>query len=144
MALTDEVQGRYSTQLLVNASNPQNSGATTIDTTRLSYACTDVTAEFTKRGITYDNTVATHVATAVPGVYARLLVMTGQSGDELWQRFMDDLQLLSETTSRDRIMPTTDSLLEATEDTSGDLPASDRKNMEGYIPDGASGSTANS
>jgi hypothetical protein len=135
MALTDEVQSRYSTQLLINASNPQSAAATTIDTTRLNNAVTDVQAAFKKRGITYDNTIDTHVATAVPGVYARLLVVTGQDGGrEEWTAFLDDLKLLAETTSRDRVVPYTDSLLSPTQDTSGDLPMFDRKQFEGYVP----------
>lgn len=142
MALTDEVQARYSTQILRNASNPQNSTATSIDTTRLGYAVTDVQAEFKKRGITYDNSIDTHVTTAVPGVFARLLVLTGQDGGrEQWSAFTDDLKLLTETTSRDRIVPTTDSLLDPTKDRVGDLPWSDRKQFGNFIPGAPGGTT---
>lgn len=134
MALVDEVQGRYSSELLIQASNPQNSAATSLDTTRLGYAVTDVQAEFTKRGITYDNSIATHVATAVPGVYARLLIVTGQGGQELWKQFIEDMNILTTSTSRDRIKASTDSLLSPTTDTLGDLPASDRKSFRSYVP----------
>jgi len=144
MALIDEFRDRYSTQLIVSASNPQNSSATSEDTTRTARAVTDVQSEFKKRGITYDNDVDTHVATAVPGVYARLLVMTGQpGGDDAWKEFKDDLRFLAETTSRDRIMPTTDSLLEPTADTQGDLPHTDRKHFEGYVPNPPGRKTSN-
>lgn len=134
MALTDEVISRYSNQILVNVSNPQSTVTTTVDTTRLGLASTDVQAIFTKHGLTYDNSIATHVQTAVGGVFARLSVMTGQLGaDSLWKSFLEDMKLLVETTSRDRIAPTTDSLLTATEDTIGSRPASDRKNFYGYV-----------
>lgn len=136
MALTDEVQGRYSSQLLINVTNPQLASATTIDTTRLNYAITDVQAAFTKRGITYDNTVATHVVTAVPGVFARLVLMAGQDGGfELWKSFLEDLKLLAEVTSRDRILPSTDSLLTKSTDDSGALPAFDKDQYQGYLLD---------
>jgi hypothetical protein len=52
-----------------------------------------------------------------------------------WDGFKDDLKLLTETTSRDRIKPTTDSLLDATEDTTNDLPAFDRKEFDNYVSD---------
>src|SRR3990167_6752035 len=134
MALTDEVQSRYSSQILINVSNPQNSTSTTLDSTRLSLASTDVQAIFTKHGLTYDNSVATHVQTGVGGVFARLSVMTGQIGaDGLWEAFLKDMKLLVETKSRARKMPKTDYLLSPTEDTAGTRPTSDRKNFYGYV-----------
>lgn len=134
MALTDEVQARYSSQILINVTNPQNTAATSIDTTRLNNAITDVQSEFKKRGITYDNTVDTHIATAVPGVFARLLLFAAQDGSrEMWKEFLEDVRFLSETTSRDRIKPDTDSLLDKSADVSGALPAFDKDNFRGYV-----------
>lgn len=140
MALTDEVQARYSSQVLINASNPQNSGQTALDSTRLSYASTDVQAEFSKMGMTFTLTDAKHVATAVPGVYARLLVLTGQGGMSEWRAFIKDLIHLSKTDARDRIKPSTDSLLNPTTDTLGAKPASDKKDFYGFVPKAPSGS----
>ena len=136
MALSDEVQSRYSSQLLINASNPQLSTATSIDTARLTLACTDVQAAFEVMcGVAYDNTVATHVAYAVEGVFQRLLVLTGQASIDTWKDWKATLKdELALVTGRDRIEPTTDSLLSPTEDTMGDLPQSDRKNFRGLIP----------
>jgi hypothetical protein len=140
VSLTANVQARYSSQILINASNPQNSTATTLDSTRLGYACTDVEAEFSKRGMTYDDTDAKHVATAVPGVLARLLVMTGgEGGKEAWNDFKDDVKFLAETDSRDRIMPYTNSPLDPTPDPTGAKPFSDNDNFKRYIPGSGDG-----
>jgi hypothetical protein len=142
MALADEYQGRYSTQRRTEISNPQDSTATTPNTTRENYAITDVQAAFKMRGITYDNTIDTHVTTAVGGVEARLLKVTGQpGGHESWKEWLDEVKLLSETTSRDRIVPSTDSQLSPTADTLGDIPVSDRKNFKEYVSDAPEGGT---
>ena len=126
-------QARFSTQLRTNWSNPQNSTATTPNTTLETLADTDVVGEFKKRGITADSTVDTHVTTAMSGMIARLMFYTQCPGwGEAWGSFKDDLQLLAETTSRNRIMPTTDSLLSPTLDTAGALPAFDRDNFQNY------------
>lgn len=139
MALIDEYRNRYSTQRRTEISNPQSSSTSTPDTTRETYAATDVTAAFKMRGITLDSTIDTHVVVGVQGIEARLILITGQPGGrELWESFLDDLKFLAETTSRDRISPTTDSLLDPTQDTSGDLPAMDRENFDGYISEAPS------
>jgi hypothetical protein len=63
-------QARFSTQLRTNWSRPQNSSATTPDTTLEGLSDTDVVGEFKKRGITPDSTNDTHVTTAMSGVIA--------------------------------------------------------------------------
>ena len=80
MPLIDEVRARYSTEVLVSVSNPQLSSATTEDTTRSGNAVLDVQARFKMQGITYDNTVDTHVMVGCQGVIARLMVMTAHPG----------------------------------------------------------------
>lgn len=126
-------QARFSTQLRTNWSNPQNSSATTPSTTLETLADTDVVGEFKKRGITPDSTLDTHVTTAMSGIIARLMFYTQCPGwGEAWGSFKDDVELLAQTTSRDRIMPTTDSLLVPTQDTAGDLPVFDRDNFQNY------------
>jgi hypothetical protein len=133
-------QSRFSTQLRTNWSRPQNSTATTPDTTLETLSDTDVVGEFKKRGITPDSTDDRHVTTAMSGVIARLMFYTQSPGwGEAWGSFKDDLELLSQTTARDRIMPTTDSLLVPTLDTPGALPLFDRNNFQNYQtnpPDG--------
>lgn len=133
MALIDEVRSRYSTEILVSVSNPQSSSATTEDTTRSGLAVLDVQARFKMQGITYDNTIDTHVAVAVQGVIARLMVMTAQPGaQEEWDEFLESLRTLAETTSRDRIVPSTDSVYEPSTPPLGSLPTFDPKKLDGY------------
>lgn len=134
MSLSSNVQSRYSSQILINASNPQNSTATSVDTGRLNAAISDVEGEFLKRGITYDDDDSRHVATAVPGVFARLLVLTGQGGREEWSEFKDDVKFLAETTVRDRIEPYTNSPLDPTPDPTNGLPWGDNANFNRYTP----------
>lgn len=142
MALIDEYRSRYSTQRRTEISNPQSSAPTTPDTTREGYASTDVQAAFKMRGITYDNTDDRHVAVGVGGIEARLLKITGQpGGPEEWREWLKEVEFLSETTSRDRIVPSTDSELSPTPDTMGDLPVSDRKNFKEYVSDAPAGGT---
>jgi len=133
MSLSTEVQARYSAQILINASNPQLASGGTLDTARLGYACTDVQAEFSKRGITFDVTDATHLATAVPGVLARLIQMT-QADDSGWKTFKDDVKFLAETTSRDRILPYTNSPLQPTPDPTDGVPFADNTKFDRYTP----------
>lgn len=140
MALIDEVRSRYSTEILVSVSNPQASSATTEDTTRSALAVLDVGARFKMQGITYDNTVDTHVMVATQGVIARLMVMTAQPGaSEEWKEFTDNLKTLAETTSRDRITPSTDSVLTPTPDTSGSTPSFDTPKFDDYKPSDSGG-----
>jgi len=94
-----------------------------------------VVGEYKKRGITPDNTEDTHVTTSIQGIRARLMFYTGSPGwQEEWETFKEDLSLLAESTSRDRIEMTTDSLLTPTADTAGDLPMFDRKEFGNYVP----------
>lgn len=134
MSLSSNVQSRYSSQILINASNPENSTSTTLDTARLNAAIADVEGEFLKRGITYDDDDKRHVSTAVPGVFARLLLMTGKGGREDWNEFKEDVKFLAETTSRDRVLPTTNSPLDPTADETGAKPWGDNDNFSRYVP----------
>lgn len=128
-------QARFSTQLRTNWSRPQNSTATTPDTALETIADTDVVGEFKKRGIEPDSTDDRHVTTAMAGVIGRLMFYTQSPGwGEAWGSFKDDLKLLAESTSRDRIMPTTDGLLSPTLDTPGAIPMFDRDNFKNYQP----------
>lgn len=134
-ALLTAYQARFSTQLRRNVSNPQNSTNTSIDTTREGYAETDVIAFFTKRGITIDTTDNAHIETGINGIYAKLMVYTGQPGGfERWKEFTEDLKLLAETTSRDRIAASTDSQMSPTSEPANSTPAGDLSAFKGYIP----------
>ena len=133
---------RISTQLRTNWSRGQDSTSTTPNTTIEGYADDDVVAQFKMKGITPDNTDDRHVATAIGGIRARLMFYVGiPDWRSEWDGFKEDLAFLAETTSRDRISPTTDSLLEPTQDTLGDLPAFDRKQFNDYVSDAPNNAT---
>lgn len=128
-------QARFSTQLRTNWSNPQNSAATSPNTTLETLSDTDVVGEFKKRGITPDSTDDRHVTTAMSGIIGRLMFYTQSPGwGEVWGSFKDDLELLAESTSRDRVTPTTNSLLSPSADTINALPDYDKDNFKGYVP----------
>lgn len=137
-------QSRISTQLRTNWSNPQNSAATTPNTTLEGLADDDACGEFKKRGITPDETDDRQVTTAINGIRARLMFFTGSpEWKEEWSNFQEDVKLLAESTSRDRLIPVTDSLLDPTQDTPGDIPTFDPSNFHDYIPDAPKPNTTN-
>lgn len=111
MALSDEVTSRLSSRRLIELTNPDTPGATTVDSTRLGLACTDTQADFEiHAGTAYDGTKATHVATAIDGVIYHL----SKSGDarvqaEVDKRWLARLDALSLVTGRNRIAPSTTS-----------------------------------
>ena len=113
MTLASNVTARYATQLLVNLTNPNDSTATTINTTKLGNATTDVEAEFaTIVGVAYDDSVATHVAAAGIGVIGRLQEWTGHaSAAETISRYLARLNSLALVTGRDRILPQSEGVL---------------------------------
>lgn len=105
MALADEVTNRYSAQILVNLTNPQDSGAVIPDNIKFANACTDIEAEFLKKGMTYDSSTMS-IASAVEGVIALLTKRQGQTGgNEQWTSWLKDLTSLQMVSSNDRIMP---------------------------------------
>lgn len=143
-ALLTAYQARYSNQLRKQVSNPQNSTQGTIDTTREGLAETDVLAHYAMRGITFDSTSAAHVAVGVMGIYARLLFMNGHDGGRTqYDLFREEIDLLRESTARDRIVPYTDSTLNPTADTVNTLPAMDRREFKTFIPNGPDGNPTN-
>lgn len=118
MALADEVTNRYSDQELIELTNPESATATTIDTTYLGRAVTDVQAAFKVHAqIEYDGTVDTHVLTAVDGVIARLRTWArtggvGNDANSAWQDWVDNqCKPLKSVTSRARVSPVTTSQL---------------------------------
>lgn len=113
MALSDEVQSRYPSQILVNLTNPQSTTAATVNTTTLDLAATDVQADFKiHAGIAYDGTDARHVSVACEGVIAKLLERTGHAkAGEREESYFRRLKALANVTGRDRILPTSGSPL---------------------------------
>ena len=115
MALTDEVQGRYDTQLLIGLTNPNNRAAASINATTLNYACTDVEADFEMvAGIAYANDDKRHVNVAIEGVIAKLSMRMNQAGERsknLVDEYLGRLEQLAMVTGRNRLMPITKSKL---------------------------------
>jgi len=112
MALADDVTDRIEDQVLIELTNPDSRTATTINTTLLALAVTDVESAFTLYGeTTYDSTEGTHVLLGVQGVIAVLEPYTrlGHLGGESWDAFLAALDRLRLTSSRARITPQTDS-----------------------------------
>lgn len=138
MALTDEVQGRVATQLLVELTNHGDTAATTINTTRLNYACADAEALFLERvGITFDATVIKHVWPAVLAVLYVLHTYPGGDGARLdgarkrWEEAGDALA----QTAGERRMPTyeTSSRYDPSREAMNERPASDRERWGNYV-----------
>jgi len=141
MALLDDVRARWSSQILINASNPQNSSATTEDSAREALACSDVEAAFKVRcGVAYDGSDDRHVLYATEGVLIRLLVLTGQTERSEWKDWKKELKYeLAPVTGRDRIVPSTTSGLTVTPDAPGSKPATDPSIYGSLVPNAPAG-----
>lgn len=143
MALTTQVTTRLSTTLLRALTNPDAPSASSVDSTRLAAAATDVEADFRIiAGISYDDSDARHVAVAVAGVVAKLKLAGSASQDRAQkeeERFHKRLADLAKVTSRSRLAPKSTSDLTP----SSELPESgrdvrpdfDRTHFGSMIPD---------
>lgn len=127
MSLLTDYQAAYSSEIRVNASNPQNSSATTVDTTRETLAANAAQATFEAIcGVAYDGSNNTHVAAAVPLVYYRLLLITGQTSFEMYNSFLEHVrEIYRPVLGRNRITPTTNSELDPTAEPAQSKPMSD-------------------
>lgn len=149
MGLSDDVQGRYGTEFLVNLTNPFAPDQTGIDTTKLSYACDDVKGDIiTIAGMTYDDLMANvkwafpTTSVAVEGVVAKLQLRTGAAGstaNEAHNKYIERLKSLARISGRDRVQPRTDSIMTPTSWQVGDetvRPAFDWPKFSDWIPGG--------
>lgn len=123
MSLTTEVQDRYGAQVLINLTNPEDEEPTAINTTKFGKAADDVEADFkTYAGIVYDGTDDRHVSLACEGVMIKLMVRAGDmkpKEEKAWRE--EDLkQGLALVTSRDRLLPTSGSILSTSSEQVGD------------------------
>ena len=116
--------------------------ATSIDTTRLNNAITDTQNLFAVYcGVTYDNTNGVHVIAAVATVVDLCRVYSGQVlYHEVEDSIVNRFKAIALVTGRDRISPTTDSMLNPTQDTANTTPKSDRGNFRGYRSNAPGGS----
>ena len=134
MGLATDTTDRLSTKRLVALSNPEVGTATTVNTTLLAKAVSDVEAEFQLvGGALYDSDNAIHVAVGVSGVVAKLFEWTGNGGEwamahrEIYERRLGLLR------TREAYVPaTTSSNLSITRETSGSVPRTDAAAFRGY------------
>lgn len=143
MTLLADYQARYSTQLRTNWSNPQNSSPTTPNTTQEGLAAADAQADFEAIcGVTYSSSNATHVAAAVPLVPAKLMVYTGQSDETVYEKTLDRCNKYYRLVlGRNRILPTTNSTLTPSTETSGSKPWGDISQFNNLIGNAPGGNT---
>ena len=142
MALSDEVTARYASARLIQLTNPGDQTATTVDTTFLGKAATDVEADFEIiAGVAYDNSEARHVSVGVEGVIAKLYQRgeaAGGDADARHSAYLDRLAQLAKVTGRNRIIPTTSSVLTPTSErtTTSEVvpPEFDWPNFDDLIP----------
>lgn len=79
MALSDDVQNRIPSTRLIELTNPRDSSATSIDTTVLGYAVTDITGDFELLSCeTFSDSNPVHVAICVPAVVGKLYEYDGR------------------------------------------------------------------
>ena len=135
MTLLLDFQNRYSSQVRVNASNPQNSSATTVDSTREAYAAADAQADFeTICGEAYSSSNTIHVSAGVPLVMAKLLVYTAQADGAWYDQQLERLEKWYKLVlGRDRITPYTNSTLNPSVETMNSAPWSDPMVFANYI-----------
>lgn len=125
--LATAVQARIATSRLVQLTRPNDDTATTVDTTYLELAVTDVEAEFqTWAQQEFDATDARHLALGVAGVVAMMRLWKGQSKDEEaaidgWRK---RCQEYAKTSQRRRVVPTSSSRAQ---------PAAERPDADGIV-----------
>lgn len=116
--LGSAVQARYAADTLIALTRRKDTTSTTLDTTILELAVTDVTAQFEIYvGETFDATDAQHLTVACMGVIAKLKTWTRESpdaGDADWKRWTEYARDLAKITSRNRVAVQTTSRLTPT------------------------------
>lgn len=142
MSLRTNVEARISSQKLLELTNPENRAASSVNTSLLDTACTDVVADLAiHAGLTYDDTNALHVTVAVEGVVLKLRAYAkpaAENTDAQYQRWLERrVAALAKVTSRDRIWPETNSELEPSSETRGGIPRRprfDEQKFDGIKP----------
>lgn len=140
MSLSDEVTSRVSAAKLVSLTNPDDTTATSVNSTRLGLAATDAAADFEVHAqVVYDGTDARHVRIGVARVVALLTERKGDGGAA--KMLADTKQMLvdlSRVSSRGRILPRTNSVVVPTSEQEPDggtpRPDFDRKRFDDFVP----------
>lgn len=139
MGLADEFKNRVSLTRQVTLTNPDKPEAVSVDSARLALAVADVQADFEIYcGTVYSDTDARHVSTGVEGVEFKLMMrMVGADPDAIRKAWLDRLRSLALVTGRNRIVPTTDSVLTPSSEQVGTeevRPDFDREHFDQFIP----------
>jgi len=96
-------------------------------------------------GKSYDDTDATHVLYATEGVLIRLMYITGQTTLEAWKEWKKSLkEELALVQGRDRIVPSTESLLNPTKEQANSRPFADRSVFDRHYRPHSPGGSSNS
>ena len=142
MALSDEVTSRYPNSRLIELTNAGDESASTINTTVLGLAATDAEAEFEEiAGLAYDGTDDRHVRAGVKGVIALLYkwgASPGAAADAAYDEFKEACESVGRVTGRNRVKPTTSSVLTPTSEQQGTetvRPDTDRDHYDKLVPD---------
>ena len=139
--LATALANRYSSQILIEITNPQNTAATTVDTTRRDNAINDCDAYLQMNGITLDTANIMHTAVIIEGAFTRLQVVAGNFPVGAWDDWKRTLLDLRQVGPRNRITPTTNSNLDPTSEQFGAKPAGDITRQKGLVGRGPGGST---
>lgn len=135
MALLADYQARFATQLRTNVSNPQNTAATTPNTTLETLAASDVTGRFQAIcGVVYDSTDPQIVDACAQAVYVKLQVWTGQVDPSAYEAITAYFETLKLVLGRDRLTPMTNSVLIETPEPTGATVAADWTKFRKYVP----------
>ena len=138
-ALDAEVRSRYSTQYLVNLTQPDDASATTEDTDRMDAAVADTKADFAVEvGLEYEAANTAHIVIGVEGVIVHLLDRAGRGEKttrERYDRYIEGLRSL-----RARILPGTTSKVTPTPERGNPVrPIFDYPRFDGVNPDAPHG-----
>ena len=141
MSLLTEVTSRVPEQTLIDLTRQKDTNATTVNTSLLGLACTDVTAEFAVYvNAALDLTDARHVPVAVAGVLMTLrewLPARPDGIDKDRERWIERCRALARVSSRDRIQITSSSDLTPSEEVTGTesvRPYFDPADMRDFLP----------
>lgn len=106
--LLDAFKARYSSQLVLNTSNPDNQSASTANDTFLNAIIVDVVADFEQKAWAFldpSNVHPKHVGTACLGVYLRLTSASGTNTElKAWERYYKELENILKSTPRKRMV----------------------------------------
>ena len=140
MPLIDKTKERISDQLLTELTNQGDPNASAVDDVRLQVACDDVESEFlVETGLAYDDLDQLHNSAASQGVVVKLMEWTGITGrntEQLLTRYRAMLIRIAATRgSERRLLPSTTSTLDPSQQRQGARPDADRRVYDDYTLD---------